>query len=104
MNDERWRRIEALFQAARELELGERMEFLDKACAGDEEQRREIESLLTEHDREGNPLGDAVSNLAAEWAQVQQTSRRSNNKFPKAMPWTSSAQFRDVTIPTCFPP
>src|SRR5438132_794110 len=74
MKAERWRQIETIFHAARELTSGERAVFLAKACAGDEELRREIDSLLTEHDRGGGSiLGDVASDLADEWAQEQQS-------------------------------
>src|SRR5262245_61386164 len=46
MTDERWRRVKALFQAVLERPNGERAAFLASACAGDEELRREVESLL----------------------------------------------------------
>jgi serine/threonine protein kinase len=72
MKAERWRQIEALFHAARELRLGERAEFLVKACAGDEELRREIDSLLSEDDRGGSVLAGVASDLAAEWVQEQE--------------------------------
>ncbi len=41
----RWLRIESLFYAALELQDG-RAAFLDEACGGDDELRREVESLL----------------------------------------------------------
>jgi hypothetical protein len=41
----RWLRIEYLFYAALELQGG-REAFLDESCAGDEELRKEVESLL----------------------------------------------------------
>jgi Tol biopolymer transport system component/predicted Ser/Thr protein kinase len=75
MKAERWRQIETLFHAARELKPGEREELLAKACAGDEELRREIDSLLSEHDRGGSVLGNFASGLAAEWAQAQEPPR-----------------------------
>jgi eukaryotic-like serine/threonine-protein kinase len=43
---ERWRRIEELFQAALDRDVRERRAFLEASCAGDEELRREVESLL----------------------------------------------------------
>src|SRR5262249_40719185 len=46
MNPERWRQIEGLYQTAWERDAAERAAFLDEACAGDEELRREVESLL----------------------------------------------------------
>src|SRR5215510_7138101 len=67
--EERWREIETLFHAAREREFGERAAFLDEACAGDEELRREVDSLLSQQERSGSTLGNAASDLAAEWVQ-----------------------------------
>ena len=43
---ERWQQIEKICQSALELEESRRRAFLDEACAGDEELRREVESLL----------------------------------------------------------
>jgi serine/threonine protein kinase/Tol biopolymer transport system component len=46
--DQRWQEIERIYHAARELEGSAREEFLTKACAGDDELRRELESLLVQ--------------------------------------------------------
>ena len=43
---DRWQQIESLCQSALELKESLRVAFLDAACAGDEELRREVESLL----------------------------------------------------------
>ena len=42
----RWEQVEKLCQAALELEESRRAAFLEQACAGDAELRREVESLL----------------------------------------------------------
>ena len=42
----KWRLIDELFHAAAERAPHERAAFLDKACGGDEELCRKIESLL----------------------------------------------------------
>ena len=42
----RWNQIEDLFHQAADLSADERPAFLDRVCAGDEELRREVESLL----------------------------------------------------------
>ena len=47
---ENWERIQSVFLEAAELSPDERVRFLDTACAGDRELRREVESLLA-HDR-----------------------------------------------------
>lgn len=47
ITDDRWPRIKEIFQAAQVLEAAERVDFLNKACAGDESIRSEVEALLT---------------------------------------------------------
>jgi len=61
MTPERWARIEQIFQYAAETNIDGRGAFLEEACAGDEELRREVESLLAQLEVSANPLGDAVS-------------------------------------------
>lgn len=46
MTPERWKQVEAVFEQALELPSWERPPFLDQKCNGDEELRREVESLL----------------------------------------------------------
>jgi eukaryotic-like serine/threonine-protein kinase len=46
MTPERWQQLEKIYQSALELEENERPAFLEKACAGDEALRQEVESLL----------------------------------------------------------
>src|SRR5262245_18844637 len=46
MTVERWRQIETLFAQAVERPTGERQQFVDRACEGDEALKRELESLL----------------------------------------------------------
>jgi serine/threonine-protein kinase len=48
MDPARWRRVEEIYQAAAERKPEERAEFLAIACAGDEDLRREVESLLAQ--------------------------------------------------------
>jgi serine/threonine protein kinase len=46
MTPDRWRQVEQLYHSVLEREPGQRGAFLDEACLGDEELRREVESLL----------------------------------------------------------
>src|SRR5262245_53019104 len=46
MTPQRWRKIEELYNQLSELSVSEREQFLDKACAGDDELRRDVEGLL----------------------------------------------------------
>src|SRR6187401_126628 len=54
MKPERWKQVNDLFQSAVERAPGERAAFLDESCYGDEGIRREVESLLTSHERAEN--------------------------------------------------
>src|SRR5262245_49366916 len=54
MKPERWEKVIDLFQTAVERAPEERAAFLDESCHGDEEMRREVESLLTSHERAEN--------------------------------------------------
>jgi Tol biopolymer transport system component/predicted Ser/Thr protein kinase len=56
MTPERWQQIDKLLEQALEQQRGNRNLFLDSACAGDEELRREVETLLKAHDRGGSLL------------------------------------------------
>src|SRR5688500_9146617 len=58
MTPERWQQVDELFQAAIELDPAERTPFLDTSCAGDEELRHEVESLITS-DEQGLSFIDA---------------------------------------------
>src|SRR6478735_5972541 len=54
MKPERWKQVNDLFQSAIERAPEERAAFLDESCYGDQGMRREIESLLTSHERAEN--------------------------------------------------
>ncbi len=46
MEPERWHQIERIHNSAVELKPGDRDAFLEKACAGDDELRKEVDRLL----------------------------------------------------------
>src|SRR5438876_6403471 len=54
MTSERWKQVEALFEQALEVPAEKREEFLKSACNGDDELRREAESLLSSHAQAGS--------------------------------------------------
>jgi hypothetical protein len=56
MKDERWAVIDRLLGAALEQERQKRAAFLRQACGGDEELRREVESLLGHEEGAGDFL------------------------------------------------
>src|SRR6266852_9480639 len=52
MKPERWNKIESIFHKALDAEEGRRGAVLEESCAGDEDLRREVESLLAHHNEE----------------------------------------------------
>src|SRR5262245_36722275 len=78
MTPERWRQVDRILQEALECEPAERGAFLDEACGGDDELRREVESLLGFHGRaetfiEAPPAVMAAAALAEKESRVGQT-------------------------------
>src|SRR5262245_49581852 len=65
MIPERHRQIGELFDAALKLPAHQRAEFLQHACAGDDDLRREVESLLDSHDNAGELLAAPAFVVAA---------------------------------------
>jgi hypothetical protein len=56
LNQELWRKVEDLFHAALERAPEARQSFLDSACDGDADLRREVEFLLSNEERAGSFL------------------------------------------------
>jgi len=73
MTPERWKQVEAVFEQAIELPTDQRPAFLQSRCGGDEELRREAQSLLDSHARAGSFIeqrslfisGDGIDEHAA---------------------------------------
>jgi serine/threonine protein kinase len=61
--NEKWERIQSLFLEALDRSPEERTRFLETACSGDVELRREVESLLA-HDKSGELLDAAIEGTA----------------------------------------
>jgi eukaryotic-like serine/threonine-protein kinase len=70
MTPERYQKAGYLYHAVLEIEPEARSAFLEGACGGDEELRREVESLLAAHDKVGNyfvaPAVEVAAKLLAE--------------------------------------
>ena len=65
MTPEQYQRVGQLYHAALDLPREKRSTFLDVACAGDDELRREVESLLRAHDDAGDFIASPAMNVAA---------------------------------------
>jgi serine/threonine protein kinase/Tol biopolymer transport system component len=65
VTSERWQRVKELFEATLERDPAERAAFLAQACGGDEEVRREVESLLAAHEGDPGFMNTPVGHLLA---------------------------------------
>ena len=80
MNPDRWKEIDELFSAALALEPDKRASFLDKACAGDDALRKEVETLLAS-DQQSHVLIDSPAlEAGAELLAERQAPRLSPGK------------------------
>src|SRR5437764_5411776 len=68
MKAERWEKVIDLFQSALERAPEERAVFLDETCHDDQDMRREVESLLTSHERAENFIEVPAFEVAPELA------------------------------------
>ena len=73
MSPSRWQQIEAIFIAAQERAPADRAKYLDHACAGDEDLRREVESLLAQNSLQDRVLDRPVFDAAADTGDTQAT-------------------------------
>jgi serine/threonine protein kinase/tetratricopeptide (TPR) repeat protein len=60
MSSERWQQLEAIFQTALDLAPEKRAPYIEEACAGNDELRRQVEALLAQYDEAGNFLDEPV--------------------------------------------
>lgn len=61
-----WKRTQEVFLASADLPVAARRSFLDRACSGDPELRREVESLLAADRDGGESIATAVARAAQE--------------------------------------
>ena len=66
MTPERWQKVKEIFQAALECAPDERSDFLSSACGGDEALRKEVESLLASHEKDGSFIDSPAYQASAE--------------------------------------
>jgi len=70
LTPERWHQVKQLFHQALELDEKSRAAFLGEACSGDENLRREVESLVSGHNQAGSfietPPGPSITEAISE--------------------------------------
>lgn len=72
MKPERWQQLDSLFHDALSRGPEERAAFMDRACAGDEELRRQVEALLAAHEEAGSFIESPAMEVAARELAVEQ--------------------------------
>src|SRR5437870_13895666 len=66
MNPEFWEKLEELFQAAVDVAPDDRAAFVAQTCGGDDELRRELESMIRHHDQADGFIDSPAYEIAAE--------------------------------------
>ena len=70
MTPGRWRRVKEIFQSALDRAPGQRSAFLSEACGLDKALRKEVESLVASHERDGSFIDSpAYQTVARELAE-----------------------------------
>ena len=67
MANDRWQQIKEVFHSALERAPHDRPAFLAEACASDESLRRDVESLIEAHEKEGSFIDAPAFEMAAGW-------------------------------------
>ena len=66
MTPERWQKVKEIFQAVLDRAPEERSALLANACGGDDPLRKEVESLLASHEKDGSFINSPAYAAAAE--------------------------------------
>jgi len=80
MMPERWQQLDRLFHSALERAPEERAAFLDQACAGDQQLRREVEVLIAAHARAGSFIEKPALEVEA-WSLANQRGDAGNESM-----------------------
>ena len=69
MTPERWQGVKKVLDCALERTPEERCAFVEQACAGDEELRKKVESLIASHEKTGSFIDVPPFEAAAKRSQ-----------------------------------
>src|SRR5207245_9855852 len=81
MERERWGQVEQIFHAALQVEESRRGELVRQSCAGDEDFRREVESLLAHHSEAGSFIETPAFEGEASTAGVRAIPCAANSRY-----------------------
>lgn len=73
MKPERWKQVDELLESALDCPAAERASFLDRACGGDEELRREVASLLVSDAQTSGFIESPPARMAADLFATNQS-------------------------------
>ena len=85
MTPERWQQVNEVFHSALEHEPRQRADFLSQVCAGDEELRREVESLIRSHQQNSSFIDSPAIEVAAEVVTDDQTELAAGRAMEKML-------------------
>jgi len=71
MTPERWQQVKEIFNSALQHEPAQRSVFLSNACGGDELLRREVESLISSHEKDGSFIDSPAYEAAAAMLETE---------------------------------
>ena len=72
MTPERWQQVKEIFHLALKRAPGERSAFLENACGGDASLRKEVESLIASHEKDGSFIDSPAYEAAAAMLETEQ--------------------------------
>ncbi len=81
MKSDRWAKVAEIYEAASECAADERGAFLVDACGGDDELRREVESLLAQDVSRDGPIERAAADAASLRPRCCGASRRKRKRW-----------------------
>jgi serine/threonine protein kinase/Tol biopolymer transport system component len=79
MKPDRWQKVKEIFQAALDRSPADRSAFVSEACSGDEELRREVQSLMSSDGRSGTFLDSPAYEAAADMLVRQKSELKSGH-------------------------
>ena len=81
MNRNKWQQVKEILQSALERPPGEREQFLDDACAGDDSLRRRVETLLASSENIGSFMEQAAIGKVAEMFASSENQLKVGERF-----------------------
>src|SRR5215470_2600994 len=85
MKPERWQQLDQLFYSALERTSEERAVFLDQACGGNEQLRRQVEALLAADEKAGSFIENPALEMEALALADDQAKRGANSIMGQAI-------------------